>query len=104
MESLVVYDSKFGNTKKVAEAIADGLRSYGPVSLLGLDRLLRHDLGRADFLFVGGPTQAHGISARIRTFLDALETRPGTGMCESSPRGSFRSGSSSANSAIVGTT
>ena len=31
MKSLVVYDSKFGNTKKVAEAIADGLRSLGPV-------------------------------------------------------------------------
>lgn len=80
MESLVVYDSKFGNTKKVAEAIADGLRSRGPVRLLGLDRLPPHDLGRVDLLFVGGPTQAHGITARTRQFLDALETRPGTGM------------------------
>ena len=78
MESLVAYDSKFGNTKRVAEAIADGLRSCGPVRLLGLDRLLHHDLGTVDFLFVGSPTQARGISGRIRQFLDALETRPGT--------------------------
>jgi flavorubredoxin len=79
MESLVVYDSKFGNTKKVAEAIASGLRAHGPVRLLGLDRLLPHDLGKVDLLFVGGPTQAHGISPRIRQFLDGLETRRATG-------------------------
>jgi flavorubredoxin len=78
MESLVVYDSQFGNTKKVAHAIADGLRSHGAVRIFGLDKLLRDDLGRVDLLLVGGPTQAHGISARMRQFLDALETAPGT--------------------------
>lgn len=80
MESLVVYDSKFGNTKKIAEAVAEGLRSHGSVRLLGLDRLPPHDLGKVDLLFVGGPTQAHAISARVRRFLDALEIRPATGM------------------------
>jgi len=79
MESLVVYDSKFGNTKKVAEAIADGLRAHGRVRLLGLDKLPPHDLGKVDLLFIGGPTQAHGISPRIRQFLDGLETGPATG-------------------------
>lgn len=79
MESLVVYDSQCGNTKKVAHAIADGLRSHGPVRVLGLDKLLPHDLGTVDLLFVGGPTQAHGISARIRLFLDALEARSAKG-------------------------
>jgi flavorubredoxin len=80
MQSLVVYDSKFGNTKRVAEAVADGLRTHGPVRLLGLDTILPQDLGQPDLLFIGGPTQAHGISARMRQFLDALEARSGTGM------------------------
>jgi flavodoxin len=80
MESLVVYDSKFGNTKKVAEAVADGLRAHGPVRIFGLDKVLPHKLGRVDLLFVGGPTQAHGMSARMRQFLDALETRSAPGM------------------------
>ncbi len=80
MESLVVYDSKFGNTKKVAEAIADGLRTHGPVRLLSLDTILPQNLGRVDLLFVGGPTHAHGMSARIRQFTDALETRSAMGM------------------------
>ncbi len=80
MESLVVYDSKFGNTKKVAEAVADGLRSHGPVRLLGLDKLPPQNLGKVDLLFIGGPTQAHGLSARMRQFVDALEPRSATGM------------------------
>jgi len=29
MDSLVVYDSQFGNTKKLAEAVADGLLVSG---------------------------------------------------------------------------
>jgi flavorubredoxin len=78
MESLVVYDSQFGNTKTVAYAIADGLRSHGAVRIFGLDKLLPDDLGTVDLLMVGGPTQAHGISARMRQFLDVLETASGT--------------------------
>ncbi len=78
MESLVVYDSKFGNTKKVAEAIALGLQAHGPVRLLGLDRLPPQELGPIDVLFVGGPTQSHGMSARMRQFIDALQTRAAT--------------------------
>jgi len=80
MESLVVYDSKFGNTKKVAEAIADGLRSQGPVRLVGLDKVPPQKLGVVDLLFVGGPTQAHSMSARVRQFVDALQARPARGM------------------------
>ncbi len=80
MESLVVYDSKFGNTKKLAEAIADGLRCVGSVRLMGLDKLSPNDLGTVDLLVVGGPTQVHGMSARIRQFVDLLKTRSATGM------------------------
>ncbi len=80
MQSLVVYDSKFGNTKRVAEAVADGLRTHGPVRLLELSAILPQELGEPDLLVIGGPTQAHGISARMRQFLDALEARSRSGM------------------------
>jgi flavodoxin len=80
MESLVVYDSKFGNTKKLAEAIADGLRCVGSVRLLGLDKLPPKDVGTVDLLVIGGPTQVYGMTARIRQFVDLLETRSATGM------------------------
>ena len=80
MESLVVYDSKFGNTKKVAEAIAAGLAGHGSVRLLGLDKLPPQNLGPVDLLFIGGPTQAHAMTARMRQFVDALRARPANGM------------------------
>lgn len=80
MQSLVVYDSKFGNTKKVAEAIAAGLAGHGPVRLLGLDKIPPQNLGAVDLLFIGGPTQAHAMTARMRQFLDALRARPANGM------------------------
>src|SRR6202521_2972509 len=80
MESLVVYDSKFGNTRKLAEAIADGLRGAGSVRLMGLDKALPTDLGIVDLLVVGGPTQMRGMSARIRQFVDLIQTRSATGM------------------------
>jgi flavorubredoxin len=79
MESLVVYDSKFGNTKKVAEAIADGLAGHGPVRLLGLDKIPPQNLGPVDLLFIGGPTQAHAMTARMRQFVVALRARPANG-------------------------
>lgn len=79
MESLVVYDSKFGNTKKVAEAIAHGLAGHGPVRLLGLDQLPVQDLGSVDLLFIGGPTEAHTMTARTRQFVDALRAKPANG-------------------------
>jgi flavodoxin len=80
MESLVVYDSKFGNTRKLAEAIADGLRGAGSVRLMGLDKAPPTDLGTVDLLVVGGPTQVHGMSPRIRQFVDLMENRSATGM------------------------
>jgi flavodoxin len=79
MEILIVYDSKFGNTRKLSEAIAEALVPYGNVRVHGLDDLLPDDFGPTDLLIVGGPTQRHGMSARMRQFTDALATA-GTGM------------------------
>jgi hypothetical protein len=65
MKALVVYESMFGNTATIGEAIAASLRSSGveveagPVSAI--------EPGRAegvDLLVVGGPTHAHGMSSK----------------------------------------
>lgn len=73
MESLVIYDSKFGNTKKVAEAVADGLGEVGPVRLVGVGGILPQDLGSADLLILGCPTHSHGLSQPMRRFLDSIQ-------------------------------
>ncbi len=80
MESLVVFDAKFENTRRIAEAIADGLRSHGPVRLLGLDEITPSNLGPVDLLVVGGPTPADAMTARMDEFVDVLEARPRSGM------------------------
>jgi len=92
MRSLVVYDSEFGNTKRVAEAIAAGLVGHGPVRLLGLDKIPPQNLGPVDLLFIGGPTQAHAMTARMRQFVDALRAKPANGIA-AAPESFFVRGS-----------
>ncbi len=72
MESIVVYDSKFGNTKHLAEVIGQELAAHGPARVVAVDQA-SGGLGTADLLVVGGPTHAHGISAPMRLFLDSLK-------------------------------
>lgn len=61
MKALVIYDSQFGNTAKVAEAISDGVREgYGGSEVVGLKRIDEVDsqqLAGLDLLIVGSPTQ-----------------------------------------------
>lgn len=64
MKALTVYESMFGNTAAVGEAIAASLRdrgievASGPVSKIGPDAAAEVDL-----LVVGGPTHVHGMSS-----------------------------------------
>jgi flavorubredoxin len=63
MKALVVYESMYGNTAAVGEAIAASLRanglevSSGPVTAIG-----PAEAAGAELLVVGGPTHAHGMS------------------------------------------
>ena len=65
MKSVVVYDSQYGNTQALAEAIAAELQATGAVEVeharTGTVEL-PSDLG---LLIVGGPTQAHGLTPRV---------------------------------------
>lgn len=78
MKALVLYDSEFGNTARVAAAIADSLRSRFPVELASVSQAGSDQLAGRELLVVGGPTQHHGVSEVMRTWLDALPaTLPG---------------------------
>lgn len=75
MTVLVVYESMYGTTRTVAEAIADGLAPAGPVRVVEVGALAAAPGGRkiaADvaLLVVGGPTHAFGMS-RPTTRTDA---------------------------------
>jgi hypothetical protein len=68
MKSVVVYESMFGNTERVARAIAEGLARCGEVELVEAGE--QPSGGAADLLVVGGPTHAFGMS-RESTRADA---------------------------------
>lgn len=57
MNAVVVYESMYGNTRAVAEAIADGL---GGAAVVPVQDASAADA--ADLLVVGGPTHMHGLA------------------------------------------
>jgi hypothetical protein len=62
MKAVVVYESMFGNTHQVAEAIAEGLREVGEAVTVRVTDVAPETLEGIDLLVVGGPTHAHGMS------------------------------------------
>lgn len=72
MLTLVIYDTKFGNTAKIAEAIGRGAGTLGSVQVVDTAEAARPLPERPDLVFVGGPTQRRGLSPDLRAFVDAL--------------------------------
>ncbi|MEW6582471.1 MAG: flavodoxin domain-containing protein [Actinomycetota bacterium] len=63
MKAVVVFESLYGNTRAVAEAVAEGLRDGGDVAFLPVGDAGPEALTGADLLVVGGPTHVHGMSS-----------------------------------------
>ena len=61
MNALIVYESMFGNTRKVADAIREGLGSSGVEATVMTAVLAPVDLGEYDLVIVGAPTHAHTL-------------------------------------------
>ena len=72
MRALVVYESMFGNTRTIAEAISDGLAAHLDVSAVEVSAAPTTIGDDVDLLVVGGPTHAFSLS-RASTRLDAGE-------------------------------
>jgi flavodoxin len=76
MNSLVIFGSRSGNTERIAAAIAEALKSNGPVRLAAVDESPQTLSAGVDLLVVGGPTEGHGMTAPVANYLRRLE--PGT--------------------------
>ena len=64
MKALVVYESMYGNTAAIGEAIAAALRERGLEVTSGpLTRLEPSAADGVDLLVAGGPTHVHGMSS-----------------------------------------
>jgi len=69
-EKLVVYDSVFGNTAKVAEAIGEAL---GNAPVKKVTEVSQKDLHNINILFVGSPTRAFHPTPGTMNFLKGLK-------------------------------
>ena len=72
MMSIIIYASRTGNTRTIAEAIAAGLRSHGPVQLLSADEVPATLPEATDLVVIGGPTEGHGMTEPLARFFDRL--------------------------------
>lgn len=57
----IVYESMFGNTRRVAEAVCEGMRETVTAEVTAVHRLDPWPL-EPDVVIVGAPTHAHGLS------------------------------------------
>ncbi|HLF77387.1 MAG TPA: flavodoxin domain-containing protein, partial [Dehalococcoidia bacterium] len=73
MKALVVYDSTYGNTERVARAIGDAI--LGDVELRRAGQVDARDLVDIEMLIVGSPTQGGRPTPAMKQFLDSIPAR-----------------------------
>jgi len=72
--AVVVYDTKFGNTERLANALAEGLKKQGvEVDCVKVDVVDVSKLADYGLLVVGGPIHAFGISKPMKDFIEKLK-------------------------------
>ena len=73
MNSLVIYDSYFGNTKKISQAITKELNA----KLIKVKDFKEKDLEGIDLLVLGSPTRAFSPSDGVKKFLREMPNMDG---------------------------
>jgi flavodoxin len=69
MKALIVYDSVFGNTEKIAQAMGEALAAHGEVELRRVSDAQPGQLAGMDLLLVGSPTRAFRPTPAAVAFL-----------------------------------
>ncbi len=81
MKALVIYGSRYGNTRKLADAIGTGLEAIASVQRLALDEVQPSNIASADMVVIGCPTEAHAMTRAMKGFFagaarSALKGKP----------------------------
>jgi flavodoxin len=75
MNTLVIYFSKFGNTQRLAEAIAKRFDNTGNVRTISSDDLTVNDLTDADLVVMGSPTHNMNLPKSVKPVFEQLPKR-----------------------------
>lgn len=62
MRAIVIYESMYGNTRQIAEAIAAGLSGAVDTAVVPIAKLTPEAIADANLIVVGGPTHMLGMS------------------------------------------
>ncbi|MCW3981492.1 MAG: flavodoxin domain-containing protein [Candidatus Bathyarchaeota archaeon] len=76
MKGIVVFDTSYGNTKKIAETIAETLQESG----IAVDTFYAKDVKKLsakdyDFLVIGSPTKFGTMSFTVKRFLGKVKSK-----------------------------
>lgn len=72
MKALIIYDSLFGNTERVAQAMVTALRDRAEVTAYRVSDVEPEDFAGVDVLIVGSPTQGFQPTPAIKKLLDNM--------------------------------
>jgi flavodoxin I len=72
MKAVVIYDSFFGNTEKVAKAIGGALGSPNEVSVSRISETNLNQLQDLELLIIGSPTRAFSSTPAIKAFVKKI--------------------------------
>ena len=77
IRACVVFDTKYGNTEKVARSLESGLKGAGlETECSSLDGVAVGSLGGYDLICIGGPTHNRSASETMKRFLESLLAAP----------------------------
>jgi len=72
MNALIVYDSVYGNTEKIARAIAEAITPSSEVKVLRAGEANPSELASIDLLIVGSPTHGGRPTPAVQDFLNKV--------------------------------
>jgi flavodoxin len=74
MNTLILYDSQFGNTGQIADRIADSLRAFGVARAVRVELAQPPEIRGAELLILGCPTQGWRPSPAMQSFLEHVSS------------------------------
>jgi flavodoxin len=72
MKSILIYDSQYGNTEKIAQSISTVLGTQGEVTMIRVTDVKMDMLVGVDLLIVGSPTQKFRPTEAIKGLLNGI--------------------------------
>ncbi len=80
MNTVVVYDSQYGNTERIARVIADTLRAFGQAQAVRVDPAHPIEFQGVDLLILGCPTQGFRPTLAMQSFLGNVSPQSLSGL------------------------